>query len=162
MKPLLPQQCPIVFLYVTWALYLAGLVYFPLRGELLLTGAWLVAVPLAVWGYGRIFPHISQLLGYGRVDDVVAGNAPQSKQTVTMYGSIGCPFCPLVEERLRELEKAMGFELRHVDVTLKPDLVRGKGIRSVPVVEVGDRRLVGLATTQDLAIIIAGDSEGVL
>ena len=160
MKQLLPQECPLLFLYLTWALYLAGLIAFPIRGELLLAGAWLVAFPLALWGYVRVFPRISQLLGYGRVDDVAASDTPQLKQTVTMYSSLGCPFCPLVEGRLRELEKKMGFELRYVDVTLKPALALGKKIRSVPVVEVGDRRLVGHATTQELAKLIAGDSGG--
>ena len=50
----------------------------------------------------------------------------------------------------------MGFELRREDVTLRPDLVRAKRIRSVPIVEVGDRRLVGHATSQQLARLIAG------
>ena len=160
MKQLMPQECPLVFLYLTWALYLAGLIFFPVRGDLLLAGGWLVAFPLALLGYGRVFPRISQLLGYGRVDDVAASNTPQLKQPVTMYSSMGCPFCPLVEGRLRELEKKMGFDFRYVDVTLKPALVRGKKIRSVPVVEVGDRRLVGHATTQELANLISGGSGG--
>lgn len=160
MKQLLPQECPLIFLYFTWALYLAGLIFFPVRGELLLAGAWLFAVPLAVWGYVRVFPRISHFLGYGRVDDLAATNTPRSGQTVTMYSSLGCPFCPLVEKRLRALEKDMGFEFRYVDVTLKPELVRGKGIRSVPVIEVDGRRLVGHATTQELASLIAGDPEG--
>ncbi len=159
MKRLLPQECPLVFLYLTWALYGAGLIYFPVVGEWMLGGVWLIAVPLALWGYGRIFPRISQYLGYGPVDDVAASRLPPSRQTVTMYGSLGCPFCPIVEERLRVLETGMGFELRHVDITLKPELVRSKGIRSVPVVEVDDRRIVGHATTQELVDLIAGEVE---
>jgi glutaredoxin len=136
------------------------LVYLPVRGELLFAAVWLVAFPLALWGYVRVFPRISHFLGYGRVEDVAAANTPQSKQLVTMYSSLGCPFCPLVEKRLRALEKEMGFEFTYVDVTLKPELVRGKNIRSVPVIEVDDRRLVGNATTQELANLIAGDPEG--
>ena len=158
MKQLMPQECPILFIYLTWALYLAGLVYFPLRGEPLLMVGWLFAFPLALWGYIRAFPRLSQLLGYGRVSDVAATDTPQSKQVVTMYSSLACPFCPIVERRLRDLERKMGFEFRYVDVTLKPELVRGKNIRSVPVVEVGDQRLVGHATTQELAKLISGAS----
>ena len=153
MKALLPQECPLAFLYLTCALYVAGLIYFPIRGDYVLAGAWLVAFPLALWGYVRVFPSISQFLGYGRVDDIAGSGPSESTQTVTMYSSLGCPFCPIVEERLRALKEEMGFELRHVDVTLKPALARAKKIRSVPVVEVGERRLVGHATTQQLATL---------
>ncbi|MFQ5690706.1 MAG: glutaredoxin family protein, partial [Gemmatimonadota bacterium] len=72
---------------------------------------------------------------------------------------LGCPFCPLVEGRLRTLAEEMGFEFEHVDVTLRPELVRTKRIRSVPVVEVGDRRLVGNATSRELVDLIAGRVE---
>lgn len=153
---MLPQECPVAFLYLTWALYMAILLYLPIRGQWILAGGWLVAFPLLFWGYVRIFPRISRFLGYGRVDDLAASDPFPSSETVTMYSSLGCPFCPIVEARLRELKEEMGFELSHVDVTLKPGLARTKKIRSVPVVEVGDRRLVGHATTQELAGLIAG------
>ena len=58
-----------------------------------------------------------------------------------------------VEEDLR---KQMGFTLVKIDVTLRPDLVSAKGIRSVPVVEAGARLLFGLVTTKELAEAIAG------
>lgn len=156
MKKLMPQECPLVFLYVTWALYPIGLVYFVIRGDLLGAGAWLLAFPLALWGYIRVFPRISGLLGYGRVDDVEAPPHAPTGATVTMYASATCPFCPIVEKRLRALQEEMGFDLRHVDVSLKPKLAREKGIRSVPVVEVGERRLVGHATSRELAELISG------
>lgn len=159
MKRLLPQECPLAFLYLTWALYVAGLVYFPLRGEGVAAVVWLFALPLGLWGYVRAFPRISRFLGYGRVDDVPAPEARQAAGKVTMYGSLGCPFCPLVEGRLRTLAEEMGFEFEHVDVTLRPELVRTKRIRSVPVVEVGDRRLVGNATSRELVDLIAGRVE---
>jgi CBS domain-containing protein len=50
----------------------------------------------------------------------------------------------------------MGFTLEKIDVTLRPDLVTAKGIRSVPVVETGARLLFGLVTTKELAAAIAG------
>jgi CBS domain-containing protein len=49
----------------------------------------------------------------------------------------------------------MGFTLEKIDVTLRPDLLAAKGIRSVPVVEVGARLLFGLVTTKELAAAIA-------
>lgn len=62
---------------------------------------------------------------------------------MTLYTAVGCPFCPLVKQRLLALQVQMGFELEEVDVTLKPDLLIAKGIRAVPVVEVGEQRVVG-------------------
>ena len=50
----------------------------------------------------------------------------------------------------------MGFTLEVVDLTLRPQLLAKRGIRSVPVVEVGGRRLVGNATSEQLAALIAG------
>jgi hypothetical protein len=53
------------------------------------------------------------------------------------------------------LQKQMGFTLEIFDVTLRPQMLLSKGIRSVPVVEVGDHRLVGNSTTEQLAVLIA-------
>jgi glutaredoxin len=158
MKQLLPQNCPLVFLWLTWLLFLAGLVYLPLRGEFGLAAVWLVAVPVAIWGYVRVFPRISQYLGYGRVDDVAAGTVSTTQTTVTLYTSAGCPFCSIVETRLKALQRDMGFQLRRVDVTLRPNVLVSRGIRAVPVVEVEDRRAVGNATSEALAGLIVGSA----
>ncbi len=48
-----------------------------------------------------------------------------------------------------------GFTLNMIDVTLKLQTLMTKGIRSVPVVEVGEHRLVGNSTTEQLASLIA-------
>jgi predicted rRNA methylase YqxC with S4 and FtsJ domains len=48
----------------------------------------------------------------------------------------------------------MGFTLHRIDVTLKPQILLQKGIKSVPVVEVGQNRLVGHATTEQLVELI--------
>ena len=141
-------------LYLTWTAYIAGLVYLPLKGGYALALAWSVALPAGLWAYMRVFPEISQLLGYGRVDDVAASPVAQHPVRVTMYSSFGCPFCPIVERRLKLLQEQMGFELEHVDVTVRLGLLQAKGIRAVPVVEVGDQRLVGHATSQELAELI--------
>ncbi len=157
MKQLMPQQCPMPFLYMSWALYLAGLIYLPLRGQYGLALLWALAVPVGVWAYVRAFPRLSEYLGYGRVDDAPASPAAAARKAVKMYGSLGCPFCPIVRSRLEALRAQMGFELEYVDVTARPAVLASKGIKSVPVVEVGDRRIVGNATSERLARLIAGE-----
>jgi len=154
MKQLLPQQCPLPFLYLSWVVYIGGTVFLAATGDFALAGLWLIVLPTAWWLYVRWFPDLSPHLGYGRVDDEAPTAIAPHQVRVTMYSSLGCPFCPLVEERLRALQQEMGFELERVDVTLRPELLRAKSIRSVPVVEVGERRLVGAATTRELAELI--------
>jgi predicted DsbA family dithiol-disulfide isomerase len=79
---------------------------------------------------------------------------------VTLYTALGCPFCPLIENRITELQKQMGFSLDKIDVTLRPDLLASKGIRSVPVVDAGGKLLTGLVTTKELAAAIGGSASG--
>jgi thiol-disulfide isomerase/thioredoxin len=149
------QQCHISMIYLTWAMYAGGLVYFGWRGQWVMALVWLAGVPLVEWLYIRKFPILSRSLGYGRIVDEgaeAAGNAPVK---VVLYTALGCPFCPLIEHRLEDLRKQMGFTLEKIDVTLRPDLVTAKGIRSVPVVEAGTRLLFGLVTTKELAEAIA-------
>lgn len=156
MKQLLPQKCPTAFLYLTWVFYVVVAAYLALGGDYLGAVIWLAGFPLALWAYVRLFPRISEYLGYGRVDDVAAEGAGTSGANVTMYSSLGCPFCPIVERRLKELREEMGFELEVVDVTVRPDVARSKGIKSVPVVEAGGRRLIGHATSRQLAELVKG------
>ncbi len=73
---------------------------------------------------------------------------------MTYYSLLGCPFCPIVERRLKTPQKEMDFTLTMIDLTLKPLISASKGIRSVPVVEVGKDRLIGNATTEQLAELI--------
>jgi glutaredoxin len=94
-------------------------------------------------------------MGYGRIVDEGAeatGNVPVK---VVLYTALGCPFCPLIEQRLEDLRKQMGFTLEKIDVTLRTDLLAAKGLRSVPVVEAGARLLFGLVTTKELAEAVA-------
>lgn len=158
------QQCNMAFIYLSWGGYLGGLAYFVTQRNWSVAVSWLILVPLAQWGYIRIFPKVSRYLGYGRVDDKRttsiedggAGVAAKIPAQVTFYSALGCPFCPLVKRRLLRLQAEMGFALQEVDVTLRPDLLLGKGLRAVPVVEAGGRHLVGHATTEQLADFIAG------
>jgi glutaredoxin len=159
-KAFLKQQCPLAFVVLAWAMYIGGTVALVVMRQWMILGTWILVAPVAMWAYVKWFPAISPLMGYGRVDDVPAVPLP-STAMVTVYTALGCPFCPIVTHRVRELEASMGFTLREVDVTARPDILTRKGIWSVPVVEVGDRRIVGHATSQELVAFIASpDGEG--
>ena len=148
------QQCHISMIYCTWAAYLGGLVFLGYRGMWGFLGAWLLCAPLLQWLYIRKFPSLSPMMGYGPIaDEAVQPSAPAPVK-VTLYTALGCPFCPLVEQRLEDLRKQIGFSLEKIDVTVRPDLLAAKGIRSVPVVEARGKLLVGLVTTKELAAAI--------
>ena len=157
------QQCYLAVIYLNWLLLATGLVYLSFTHRYALAGAWLIALPLALYAYIRYFPLASQAMGYGTVDDkpadhlgsaVLQNEGPPLK--VTLYTALGCPFCPIVERRLREMQARMKFEIYKVDVTLRPDLLTSRGIRAVPVVEVDSRRIEGNATTEQLSKLITG------
>ncbi len=143
-------------LYISWLLYAGGAVYFLAREGPAAALLWVAVVPLAVWAYVRFFPRLSPHLGYGAVTDEAPETTAHQPVKVTLYTSLGCPFCPIVERRLGTLQEEMGFELERVDVTTRPGVLLAKGIRAVPVVEVGGRRLVGNATTRELANLVTG------
>jgi predicted DsbA family dithiol-disulfide isomerase len=70
---------------------------------------------------------------------------------VTLYSANVCPFCPIIKRRLADLQKHSQFELEDVDVTFRPDVIRSKGPRSVPVPEANGQLLVGHATSEQIA-----------
>ena len=154
------QQCYLAAIYLNWLVLGAGVVYLISTHRYTLAIGWLILAPLAIWGYIRVFPSISQSMGYGRVDDHPAINTepPPHHEAlrVRLYTALGCPFCPIVEKRLEGLQKEMSFEIDKIDVTLRPDLLTRKGIRAVPVIEVGERRIEGNATSDRLAELISG------
>jgi len=76
-------------------------------------------------------------MGYGRITDEPARTVAPAPVKVTLYTALGCPFCPLLEQRIESLQKTMNFSLGKIDVTLRPDLLASKGIRSVPASAVG-------------------------
>jgi thiol-disulfide isomerase/thioredoxin len=141
-------------------MYTGGLVYLGWRGRWVLALVWLAGVPLFEWLYIRKFPSLSRSLGYGPIVDQGAGATGSAPVKVVLYTALGCPFCPLIEQRLEDLRKQMGFTLEKIDVTLRPDLLTAKGIRSVPVVEAGARLLFGLVTTKELAQAVAEAQRG--
>src|SRR5277367_3601253 len=153
------QQCNVVGLALSWIGFVAGLGYFTYRREWVAALVWAVGVPSLRWALFHFFPHISRFLGYGRIVDRFDPNFPHegariAPSTVNFYSFFSCPFCPIVLARLQALQKQMGFTLKTFDVTLNPRTLLTKGIRSVPVVEVGDHRLVGNSTTEQLAGLI--------
>jgi len=51
----------------------------------------------------------------------------------------------------------MGFDLKEIDVTFRPELLIHKGIRALPVIEVGENQWVWNATSEQLAIFITSN-----
>jgi glutaredoxin len=155
------QQCNVAGLALSWIGYAAGLVYFSYQRQWVAALLWMVGVPSLRWAMFHFFPHISRFLGYGRIIDKFAPIPPRQADrraapvVVNFYSFFSCPFCPIVLARLQALQKQMGFTLKTFDVTLNPQMLMTKGIRSVPVVEVGGHRLVGNSTTEQLAGLIA-------
>jgi len=149
------QQCYMAMIYLNWIVLAGGVGFFIFRGFYVLALVWLALVPIAIWAYIRVFPSISQLMGYGRIADQPAQTSTHVPTKVTLYTALGCPFCPVVKRRLMTLREQMNFSLEEVDVTLKPGVLIAKGIRAVPVIEAGNRRLAGNATSEQLAELIS-------
>jgi glutaredoxin len=153
------QECTVQSLYFSGAVgvigYAAGLVFLTYRADWPALLLWLILLPCLKWAYLRFFPHLSKLKGYGSLDDDVPANVKPANVEVTYYSLLGCPFCPIVEHRLKTLQKDMDFTLTKVDLTLRPQMSTSRGIRSVPVVEVGEHRLIGNVTTEQLARLIS-------
>jgi len=149
------QQCHILMVYLSWMVYAGGLIFAVWRASWLFAAGWLIAAPAGQWLYIRYFPKFSTAMGYGPITDEPAEAAKAGPAHVTLYTALGCPFCPLIERRLEDLRAQLGFSLHKIDVTLRPDLLAAKGIRSVPAVEIGGRFLTGLVTSKELAAAIA-------
>ncbi len=155
MKRLFAQRCYMANVYGSWLL-IAAVFVFVLWWSGPLAAIFVGAVGAAgLWLYVRTFPNISGLLGYGSVADVKGPARAAVARKVTLYTAVGCPFCPIVRHRLHALKEQLGFELEEIDVTLKPGLLLAKGIRAVPVVEVGGHTHLGNATTAELESLIA-------
>jgi hypothetical protein len=153
------QECTVKSLYLSGAVgligYAAGLVFLTHRAEWAALILWVILIPCLKWTYLRFFPRLSELKGYGSIADNVPATVSPSNVEVIYYSLLGCPFCPIVEQRLRTLQRKMDFTLTKVNLTLSPQLAAARGIRSVPVVEVGTHRLIGNVTTEQLFQLIA-------
>ena len=148
------QQCHISFVYGSWLILAGGVILYIIRGNYLQAALWLFSIALFLWLCVRYFPLLSRYMGYGSVEDRPAIHVTNAAVNVILYTGVGCPFCPIVKRRLTELQSRMGFHLSEVDVTLKPNLLISKGIRALPVLEIGDARRVGNGTSEQLAEFI--------
>jgi glutaredoxin len=145
-------------IYGSWLIIIAIFVFYISRGHYLEAVLLPFLVAYFLWLYVKYFPKLSKVMGYGSVNDQAVENVQRSDITVHFYSGIGCPFCPIVKRRLSELQQRIGFTLIEKDVTLKPDILITKGIRALPVIEIGSARWVGNATSQQLAQFIAANS----
>jgi len=155
------QQCHIFFVYGSWLTLLGGFIVYLIHGNILQAILWVFFIALFLWLYVRNFPSISRFMGYGSVDDQPAKNTQPLNTKVFIYTGLGCPFCPLVKTRLNGLQSKMGFDLKEIDITFKPDILIAKGIRALPVVEVGEARWVGNGTSEQLAAFITSNAVSV-
>lgn len=147
------QRCHLAMVWLTWlglplVAALVGLRTGAVAG-LVVLGVGVVAQML----YIRWFPNMSQSIGYGSVADTPAAPVPATGRLpdVTLYTASVCPFCPIVRRRLTELQRQSGFDVREIDVTFRPEIVRAKGLRSVPVLEASGQFLVGNATSAQIS-----------
>jgi glutaredoxin len=152
------QQCHITFIYGSWLIFAFVLIFYVTRGQYVQAGVWICFIPFFLWLYVRYFPTISRYMGYGSVDDRPSNELHHTSAKVILYTGLGCPFCPLVKSRLKDLQSEMGFDFTETDITLKPDVLISKGIRALPVVEVGQSRWVGNATSEQLATFISSNA----
>jgi len=147
------QRCHLVAIWLTWLglpllALLAGL-----RGGLVAAAAVLAAGVVGQVLYVRWFPYLSRWVGYGSVADTPAPRdcVAIPPLHVTLYTASVCPFCPIIKRRLADLQRRSRFEVEEIDVTFRPEIIRAKGLRSVPVLEAGGHLLVGNATSARIA-----------
>jgi glutaredoxin len=150
------QRCYLWAVWLTWLGVPLLALLVGVRIGWLAAGIVLLAGVIAQVLYIRWFPSISRWVGYGSVADVPARSALalSAPPRVVLYTASVCPFCPIVKRRLTDLRRRMGFELEELDVTFRPEVVRAKGLRSVPVVEANGRLLAGNATSEQLAAFL--------
>jgi len=153
------QRCYLAAVWLTWlGLPLLAFVV-ALRVGLLAAAAVLALGIVGQILYLRWFPYISRWVGYGSVADTAADPASIAVPLphVTLYTANVCPFCPIIKRRLAELQRQHRFEIEEVDVTFRPEIIRAKGIRSVPVLEANGRLLVGNATSAQIVEFLRAD-----
>jgi len=150
------QECKLGMIWLTWlGLPMLALIMGIKQG-------WVAAVFILIVGvfgqiiYIKVFPKISRWLGYGSVEDVSVNSTQKLKvpSKVILYTANVCPFCPIVKQRLIELQKNLKFQLEEIDITFKPNLIKEKGFRSVPVIEKDGEYLIGNATSAQLSAFL--------
>jgi glutaredoxin len=150
------QECNLGMVWLTWL----GL---PLLAIVMgISQGWLAAVFILIVGvlgqiiYIKLFPKISRWLGYGSVEDVAIESPQKIKlpSKVILYTANVCPFCPIIKQRLIELQRTLEFHLDEVDITFRPKIIKEKGFRSVPVIEKDGKFWFGNATSAQLLFFL--------
>ncbi len=146
------QRCHLAAVWLTWLVLPLLALVVGLRVGVAAALAALVVGIVGQVSYLRWFPHISRWVGYGSVADTAPPSMPGKTALphVTLYSASVCPFCPIIRRRLGELQRTFPFKVEEVDVTFRPEVVRAKGLRSVPVLEANGRLLVGNATSAQI------------
>ena len=155
------QRCHLGMIWLTWLGVPLLAVLVGVRAGVA-AGVLVLAVGAAAqWAYIKVFPAISRWMGYGSVTDTPpAPTVPAAPlPRVTLYTANVCPFCPIIRRRLVELRRQHPFDLEEVDVTFRPEIVRPKRIRAVPVIEANGRVLVGNATSADILAFLTAAPE---
>ena len=150
------QECNLGMVWLTWlGLPVLAIVMGILQGWWASAFILIVGVFAQIF-YIKLFSRLSKLLGYGSVNDVAVGSTQKLKtlSIVTLYTANVCPFCPIVKQRLIELQRDLEFKLKEIDITFKPSLIKEKGFRSVPVIELDGDYWVGNATSAQLLSFI--------
>ena len=147
------QRCHLAFVWLTWVGVPLLAVVVGIRAGVLAAVVTLAVGIIAQILYLRWFPHLSRWMGYGSVADTSAANMPTGAPLppVTLYTANVCPFCPIIRQRLADLQRQHPFKVEEIDVTFRPEVIRAKGLRSVPVLEANGRLLVGNATSAQIA-----------
>jgi predicted DCC family thiol-disulfide oxidoreductase YuxK len=153
------QRCHLGMVWLTWTGLPALAILVWLRA------GWFAALFVLAVGivaqvlYLRWFPGMSRWMGYGSVADAPADPETMSDHLprATLYTANVCPFCPIMKQRLAELRRHGRLEFQEIDVTFRPDIIRAKGLRSVPVLEADGRLLVGNATTAEIVAFLSAD-----
>ncbi len=150
------QECNLGMVWLTWlGLPVLAIVMGILQGWWASAFILIVGVFAQIF-YIKLFTRLSKLLGYGSVNDVAVESTQKLKtlSIVTLYTANVCPFCPIVKQRLIELQRDLKFKLKEIDITFKPRLIKEKGFRSVPVIELDGDYWVGNATSAQLLSFI--------
>ena len=150
------QRCHLSMVWLTWLGLPLLAILVGLRTGVVTGLAVLTAGVVGQMLYIRWFPSISRSLGYGSVTDTPAADVPSSGTLpgVTLYTANVCPFCPIIRRRLADLQRQSGFTVQEIDVTFRPEIVRAKRLRSVPVLEANGQLLVGNATSAQIAAFL--------
>src|SRR5262249_29886958 len=98
------QFCSVVSLYRIWGAYAVGITILSVASNWIGLILFAALVPLGNFAQIRYYRRLSPLFGYGKLaKDVPPQSTASAPGVVTFYGAMGCPFCPIVLERLEAL-----------------------------------------------------------